>query len=156
VTTTLYRLYADNGELLYVGLSMYPPARFKRHEAERPWWSAVASIRLEPFSDPVAAAEAEREAIRLEFPLHNVNGSPTERQKRQPIMDPEGTDPVAAMLREVADPVRRELMCRYAIEAARRVRKEAIQELYRSLGTWEKVGEAVGLPRQDAWRVARG
>jgi hypothetical protein len=65
-------------------------------------------------------------------------------------------DPVAAMLREIADPAARELAARAAVIAARQVRAEAMQELYRSLGTWEKVGEAVGLPRQDAWRIARG
>jgi hypothetical protein len=64
-------------------------------------------------------------------------------------------DPVAAMLREIADPIRRELTCRYAIEAARRVRAETLRELHRKLGSWAKVGEAVGLPRQDCWRMAK-
>jgi hypothetical protein len=65
-------------------------------------------------------------------------------------------DPVAAMLREIADPIRRELTCRYAIEAARRVRAETLAELHRKLGSWQKVGDAVGMSRQDAWRMARG
>jgi hypothetical protein len=63
-------------------------------------------------------------------------------------------DPVAVMLREIGDPIRRELTCRYAIEAARRVRAETLRELHAKLGSWQKVGDAVGLPRQDAWRFA--
>lgn len=56
-------------------------------------------------------------------------------------------------LHEIADPVERERAAREGVIACRQVRAEAIQELYRKLGSWEKVGDAVGLPRQDAWRL---
>jgi hypothetical protein len=60
------------------------------------------------------------------------------------------------ILRGIEDPRLREVAAREAVTIGRMVRTEAMQELYRDLGTWEKVGEAVGLPRQDAWRIARG
>jgi hypothetical protein len=66
------------------------------------------------------------------------------------------TDQLITQLRDIEDPHIREATCRVMVTLCRQVRAEAIQELYRSLGTWEKVGEAVGLPRQDAWRIARG
>jgi hypothetical protein len=65
-------------------------------------------------------------------------------------------DPVAAMLREIRDPWLREAEARRAVASARAIRAEALRELHRKLGSWAKVGEAVGLPRQDCWRMARG
>jgi hypothetical protein len=63
---------------------------------------------------------------------------------------------VSDHLREIADPVAREKAARLAIHICRQVRAEALRELHRKLGSWAKVGEAVGLPRQDCWRMARG
>jgi hypothetical protein len=64
-------------------------------------------------------------------------------------------DDIFAELRAVENPVVREQACRLAIAIAREVRAEALNELHRKLGSWQKVGDAVGLPRQDAWRMAK-
>jgi hypothetical protein len=64
-------------------------------------------------------------------------------------------DEVAAQIRTVEDPRLREYIARAMVEQCRAIRAEALQELHRQLGSWAKVGDAVGLPRQDAWRMAK-
>lgn len=70
--TTLYRLYDDAGDLLYVGIAGNPGRRFEQHAKDKPWWSEVASIDLEHHPDRTAAMEAERAAIQAEHPPHNI------------------------------------------------------------------------------------
>jgi hypothetical protein len=65
------------------------------------------------------------------------------------------TDQLAAQMRAIEDPVRREAVAHHATALCRQVRAEALRELHRKLGSWAKVGEAVGLPRQDCWRMAK-
>jgi len=52
------------------------------------------------------------------------------------------------------DPIRRELAARAGIVICRDIRAQTLRELHAKLGSWQKVGDAVGLPRQDAWRFA--
>ena len=54
------------------------------------------------------------------------------------------------------DPLTRERAARGAIYQCRQVRADALRELHQQLGSWQKVGDATGLPRQDAWRMAKG
>lgn len=70
--TTLYRLYSDTFELLYVGISSNPWRRFEQHCADKPWWGDVAHVRTMHFADRDSAATAEVHAIRTEKPRHNV------------------------------------------------------------------------------------
>lgn len=72
--TTLYRLYDERGELLYVGISVRPFDRFKQHRGDKGWWHDVASTRLEHFPTRDEAARAELHAIQSEGPKHNVVG----------------------------------------------------------------------------------
>jgi hypothetical protein len=53
------------------------------------------------------------------------------------------------------DPLVREAAARQGIAICRDIRAEALRQLHGKLGSWQKVGDAVGLPRQDAWRMAR-
>lgn len=55
----------------------------------------------------------------------------------------------------IPDPIERERAARDAVALFREVRRDALRELHRSLGSWQKVGDATGLPRQDAWRMAK-
>lgn len=66
------------------------------------------------------------------------------------------TDELFAELRAVEPPAARERACRLAVAICRQVRAETLRDLHRQLGSWQKVGDAVGLPRQDAWRAAKG
>lgn len=64
-------------------------------------------------------------------------------------------DDIFAELRAINDPIVREQACRLAVAICRVIRAEALRELHAKLGSWQKVGDAIGLPRQDAWRAAR-
>ncbi len=69
--TTLYRLFSAEEDLIYVGIAGNPGRRFEQHAEDKPWWSAVATIRLEHFDTRDAARAAERHAIATELPYRN-------------------------------------------------------------------------------------
>lgn len=68
----LYRMFHADGDLLYVGLTKNPAARFKQHADSKDWWTTVAQITVEHFSTREELAIAEVAAIRNEHPRHNV------------------------------------------------------------------------------------
>lgn len=68
----LYRMYSDDGILLYVGLTCNLPGRFKKHKAEKDWFVSVSDIRLEHFDTREELVRAERDAIVSERPRFNV------------------------------------------------------------------------------------
>lgn len=67
----LYRFYSDSGQLLYVGITNNPGARFSQHQADKPWWHDVAGISVEKHETRQDALAAEARAIEVERPLHN-------------------------------------------------------------------------------------
>ncbi len=69
---TLYRFFAEDGALLYVGITADLPARFGRHRDGKPWWSTVANITVEHFEDRRSVLAAEKAAIEAERPLYNT------------------------------------------------------------------------------------
>ena len=69
---TLYRFFDGSGVLLYVGITIDPPSRFRAHGAVKEWWGQVRRIELEQFISRKAVLHAEREVIRSEGPLFNV------------------------------------------------------------------------------------
>lgn len=74
--TALYRLFNADDELLYIGISYDPPARFTTHKVMQTWWPEVTRHSLE-WKDTRAIAEAaELRAIETELPRHNVVGHP--------------------------------------------------------------------------------
>lgn len=73
----LYRLYDQDGALLYVGITNSIPNRFKRHADEQRWWPEVTGCRVEFLPDRAALQRAERDAIWFERPRHNIMGSVT-------------------------------------------------------------------------------
>lgn len=75
--TTLYRLYAADGALLYVGIAGNPGRRFEQHRKDKPWWGDVATTHLQHFPTREEAMAAELEAIRTEHPAHNIVGRET-------------------------------------------------------------------------------
>ena len=71
----VYRLYAADGSLLYVGLTSDLERRRRQHTETAPWWSAVASWRIVgPFANRLSAAAVERRALLAERPLWNRHG----------------------------------------------------------------------------------
>lgn len=70
--TSLYRLFAADGTLLYVGIAFAPLARWKQHGRVKEWWKEVARATLEHFESREAASLAEITAVETEQPLWNI------------------------------------------------------------------------------------
>lgn len=69
---TLYRFYSNTGTLLYIGITLSPPQRFKQHKRDKAWWAEVARIELAQFNSREELEAEERKAITLERPQYNV------------------------------------------------------------------------------------
>jgi len=76
----VYRFFAANGALLYVGYTKNLAHRFHGHKTTKSWWHEVASVEVRLFDDSTAALQHERHAIRTERPHHN--GAPRGTQLR--------------------------------------------------------------------------
>ena len=87
MTHVLYRFYSATGQLLYVGITANPPTRFKAHRSTKEWWTQVVGITLENYSTREDLANAERRAIQVERPLHNIVHA--KRETTNVIRDPE-------------------------------------------------------------------
>jgi hypothetical protein len=68
----LYRMYDRAQQLLYVGITFDPRARWRAHGEDKFWWTDVASIEIKHFRSRVAAERAERRSIQSDRPLYNV------------------------------------------------------------------------------------
>lgn len=70
---SLYRMYNEENDLLYVGVSWSPLTRFGRHGCQSVWFNEVATIKIERFPCEGSCREAESVAIQMEFPRYNKN-----------------------------------------------------------------------------------
>jgi hypothetical protein len=70
--TFLYRLFDEDGVLLYIGISNAWQHRMQEHRRTQPWWDQVAHVFPISFPDRRSALDAEARAIRRERPLHNI------------------------------------------------------------------------------------
>lgn len=70
----VYRCFAADGALLYIGSTRQYGPRMAAHAKNSHWWSQVADVTREPYPSMPAALAAERVAIRAEHPLHNKAG----------------------------------------------------------------------------------
>lgn len=68
----LYRFYAEDGSLLYIGITLNVASRFRDHAHGKPWWTSVHRIELEHYDDRDSVLVAETAAIRAEHPRYNV------------------------------------------------------------------------------------
>lgn len=75
-TCALYRFFDADDALLYVGITVNLPIRLRAH-AHKGWHAETRRITVDWFDTEDAAREAERQAIRSERPLHNVQQSAT-------------------------------------------------------------------------------
>jgi predicted GIY-YIG superfamily endonuclease len=68
----LYRMYASDGTLLYIGKTEHLRERLQSHYLRKPWIYEVAWIDTEDeHLDEIAASAAEQEAIQREHPKYN-------------------------------------------------------------------------------------
>lgn len=72
--TELYRHFASDGTLLYIGISKREPARRAQHRATSRWFPQVHRTEVEQHPTRTAALQAELDAIRTERPRFNVMG----------------------------------------------------------------------------------
>lgn len=70
--TAVYRLYARDGRLLYVGMTNNPDVRFDYHALTKRWWHLVEKRNIEWHTDRSAARRHEAAAIKTESPAHNA------------------------------------------------------------------------------------
>ena len=76
--TALYRLYAADGTLLYIGVTGKLSVRFYYHSREKRWWPQVHGKRITWYDSRAEAEEAERCAILGENPVHNIFHTPAQ------------------------------------------------------------------------------
>lgn len=67
----VYRLYGEDGALLYVGMTTNPLGRIPQHK-RKPWGPQIASQTVEWHPNREAAKAAERSAIHHENPAYNL------------------------------------------------------------------------------------
>lgn len=81
----VYRMFAEDGTLLYIGASSNVKARIKNHYLSRSWvGEQVVGLTIsEPYSTQAECYAAEREAIMAENPVHNKVGRGSRVAKRE-------------------------------------------------------------------------
>lgn len=84
---SVYRFYSATDELLYIGMSINPFARYLHHVSKKDM-SLVRVVEVEWFDTEQKAREAEAVAIRREKPLWNISGSKSQRKLRKTDMRP--------------------------------------------------------------------
>jgi hypothetical protein len=71
---SLHRHYDREGRLLYVGIAADSLRRLSGHRYKSNWRNEIVRVDVEHFPKREGALAAERTAIRIEKPLHNVVG----------------------------------------------------------------------------------
>lgn len=67
----LYRCFAEDGRLLYVGVTTRYGGRMLDHQRVTSWWPEVERVETQQFPSETAALAAERVAIQSERPAYN-------------------------------------------------------------------------------------
>lgn len=99
MNTSLYRHFAADGSLLYVGISMSWPTRTKAHVRDSRWFDLVARVEIERFPTREDALEAERVAIKTERPQFNIIHNKSHLASRRPSKPlPHHNDPLLKMV----------------------------------------------------------
>jgi predicted GIY-YIG superfamily endonuclease len=70
----VYRLYDDEGVLLYAGCTKNPGQRMTSHARTKSWWRQVSSREFEGPYEKYDALERETAAIHYEEPLYSLSG----------------------------------------------------------------------------------
>ncbi len=79
---TVYRIYGEHDDLLYVGSTTRWPYRIREHARMKAWWDDVRSVTAEHFDDLTTALAAEREAQATEAPAYNRRKAPLSVRRR--------------------------------------------------------------------------
>ena len=90
----VYRFFAADGTLLYIGCTVRGDQRIDKHRYSTPWFEQAANITLEHFGSWLAASHAEAAAIITESPKYNVQQSTHSFAARQAIRELRGLAPL--------------------------------------------------------------
>ncbi|WP_406164152.1 GIY-YIG nuclease family protein [Streptomyces canus] len=102
----VYRLFADSGQLLYVGISKDPMNRWQEHSANS-WWRRVASYEVRWHPTRAEARAEEKEAMASESPVHNIHSAPRHGSYwRAALNTPEAVASRAARAQQIAKGMR--------------------------------------------------
>lgn len=110
--TALYRLFAADDALLYVGVAEDPEWRWSQHSKEKIWWPQVARKEVQWYPSRDAAEAAEWTAIHEELPTYNLTVSPKLRSPEftpppLPVRDPAALQAIIEQIGEIL--VRRDI-----------------------------------------------
>lgn len=70
----LYRHFGNQGELLYVGVSLNTLGRLAQHKCTAIWFKEIKKVEIEQFENREDALKAEQCAILKEHPIYNIRG----------------------------------------------------------------------------------
>lgn len=97
----VYRAYAEDGALLYVGCTVDLLPRMRSHQRHAEWWHLVHHFVITGYPSKHEALRVERRAINTEGPAYNrhrrrhaVRSRPQEAALRKLITEEFGEDPV--------------------------------------------------------------
>ncbi len=172
--TAVYRFFNAADELLYVGITGDPRARWAQHAAEKAWWPDVVRHTVEWLPSREEALAAKAAAITAEAPLHNVAGTPRQREAclafRNELHEAAGHSALAAVraaLRSMAGMTDAEEKARVTTALLREwpalhaevkeARQDAVDALHRGRG-WDfpRIAKLIGTDRSRAWRIWKG
>jgi predicted GIY-YIG superfamily endonuclease len=88
----LYRHFAKDGTLLYVGISKSAIQRLFEHKDDSFWFNDIAKMTIENFHSREEVKLAEKEAIKNENPLYNI------RNKKVVVKDSEDDAPYGTVI----------------------------------------------------------
>ncbi|NXY94470.1 GIY-YIG nuclease family protein [Streptomyces sp. BR123] len=71
--TALYRLFDEEGRLLYVGVTSNPSKRWSFHKRKKAWWPLVRIREIEWYLSRTEALTMEAQEIATKRPLHNAD-----------------------------------------------------------------------------------
>lgn len=71
--TAVYRLFSDDGVLIYVGIATDPHQRWVQHARTQPWWPEVVTREIEWFGTRAEAEQTETREIANSRPRHNTH-----------------------------------------------------------------------------------
>lgn len=87
----VYRFFAADDTLLYVGVTQRFGTRWSNHARQKPWWSQVARQAVVWYDTRAEALAVETEAIKTEGPVHNVLHMPKPPKPRRPASEMDHT-----------------------------------------------------------------
>lgn len=67
----VYRIRNAEGDLLYIGMTRKPQARWAQHRARSPWFSSASTVRMIGPLSREDASDLERLLILKAGPIHN-------------------------------------------------------------------------------------